>query len=256
MKRFLFISLVIFLSLLQIAPTRALEKASQPIIKQASLGLAVDSNGTLWGWGVNGKGELGYFGGDGWDLIGPHQMHPRQVLFSDGIPAPLESDISVVPEIAHVLIDGKPVSLPVLMNYDDQGGGTTYVRLRDLAYSFNDTRSNFNVSYNNATGITSLFIGGYTPIGGEMVPPDLNAQVAKLSRGAFGSSSTDAAEYYHTLTVTDNKGDSCTYIRLRDLAPSHYFNVIWDGRQIIMETGTWYTWSEVSFLPLNNKTIN
>ena len=208
------------------------------------VGYAIRNDGTLWSWGTNGKGGLGYFGGDGWDVIGPQQTSPRQVLFLDKIPAPQETVVSVTPEVIQVLVDGEPVTFPVLMSYDERGGGTTYVRLRDLAYALSGTRSGFNVEYNALTGVTSLLLGGYVPIGGELVPPTLNAQTTKVIRSTFGSSSTLEVEYYHTLSVTDTKGDSYTYVRLRDLAPSRVFNVIWDGRQVVIETGTWYTWSE------------
>lgn len=79
------------------------------------------------------------------------------MLFFDGIPEPLEKDISVFPDVISIIIDGSPVFFPILMSYNEQGGGTTYVRLRDLA-------------------------------------------------------------------------------------PSHYFDVIWNGEKIIVKTGTWYTW--------------
>ena len=77
-----------------------------------------------------------------------------------------------------------------------------------------------------------------------MVPPALNTQMAKITRSMFGSSSTREVEYYHTLSVTDANGDSYTIVRLRDLAPSHVFNVKWDGRRVVIETDTWYTWSK------------
>lgn len=224
-------------------PVQILEHVAH-VIAGDCICYAIKDDGTLWSWGTNGKGELGYFGGNGWSNIGPQQTYPRQVIFSDGIPAPLERDLSVIPYIANVIVDGDPIDFPVLMSYDEQGGGTTYVRLRDLAYEFNNTRSNFNVSYNDITGVTSLFIGGYVPIGGEMIPPDLKAQTVRVKRTTFGSSSTLNTEYYHTFTVKDTRGDPHTYIRLRDLAPSHYFDVTWNGEQIIVNTGTWYTWSE------------
>lgn len=226
-------------------PVQILDQVAQ-VSAGDCVGYAIRNGGTVWSWGTNGTGELGYFGGDGWDLIGPQQTSPRQVLFLDGIPAPLETEVSVTPDVIQVLIDGEPVTFPVLMSHDKQGGGTTYVRLRDLAYVLSDTRSDFSVEYNDLTGVTSLFLGGYVPVGGEMVPPVLDPQTAKVSRSTFGSSSTMGEEYYHTLSVTDAKGDSYTYVRLRDLAPSHTFNVIWDGRQILIQTGTWYTWSECS----------
>jgi alpha-tubulin suppressor-like RCC1 family protein len=211
------------------------------------VGYAVRNDGTLWSWGTNGTGELGYFGGDGWDVIGPQQTNPRQVLFLDGMPAPRETEVSVTPDVMQIYIDGEPVAFPVLMSYDGQGGGTIYVRLRDLAYALSGTRSGFNVVFDDLTGISSLLIGVYVPVGGEMVPPILDTQTAKVSRSTFGSSRTSGAEYYHTLSVTGARGDSYTYVRLRDLAPSHFFNVIWNGRQVVIETGTWYTWGECSF---------
>lgn len=224
-------------------PEQILDQAVQ-VSAGDCVGYAVKNDGTLWSWGTNGTGELGYFGGDGWSAIGPQQTSPRQVLFSDGIPSPLEREVSVKPDIIQVLVDGQPELFPVLMSYDEQGGGTTYVRLRDLAYAFRGTRSGFNVETNDLTGETSLLLGGYVPVGGEMVPPMLDRQTAQISRSTFGSSSTMEKEYYHTLSVTDTKGGDYTYVRLRDLAPSHVFNVMWDGQQVVIETGTWYTWSE------------
>lgn len=226
-------------------PVRILDQVSQ-VSAGDCVGYAIRNDGTLWSWGTNGTGELGYFGGNGWGLIGPQQTSPRQVLFRDGIPAPLESEVYVTPNVISVLIDGQPVTFPVLMSYDEQGGGTTYVRLRDLAYALRGTRSDFNVEYNPLTGVTSLFLGNYVPVGGEMVPPSLNAQTAKFSRSTFGSSSTLEVEYYHTLSATDVKGEPNIYVRLRDMAPSRVFNITWDGRQVVIETGTWYTWSECS----------
>jgi len=35
------------------------------------VGYAVRNDGTLGSWCTNSTGELGYLGGDGWDLIGP-----------------------------------------------------------------------------------------------------------------------------------------------------------------------------------------
>lgn len=82
MKKYICAFLAVSLAISLSCPVWAAEEVDQPIIKQVSLGLAIDASGTLWGWGDNSKGELDDIGsGDRLDpWTGPYQTTPIKLM--------------------------------------------------------------------------------------------------------------------------------------------------------------------------------
>ena len=117
-------------------------------------------------------------------------------------------------------------------------GGSTYFKLRDLAYALNGTNKQFSVGYDGATRAITLTSGkAYTVVGGEM---EGVATAAKAATAAL--SKTVIIKDGETLNLTVYGIGGNTFFRLRDLMSAFDINVGYDPvkRAITIDTTRGY----------------
>lgn len=128
-----------------------------------------------------------------------------------------------VPSIANtVILNGKEHTLWAYLFVDEYGGGTNYVKLRDVAALMDGTSAQFEVEWNQELLSIYLTRGeGYTEVGGELVPKDGSRRPFVYS---YSSLYCDGVPYTRTAYTIDSNN----YFKLRDLADLFDFYVEWD----------------------------
>lgn len=122
-----------------------------------------------------------------------------------------------------VNVDGWNWKIPVITTYDAKGGGTSYVKLRDVAYILQGTGGAFSVEFDGSTVLTSG--GRYTPLGTEL-------------QGAAGSELKTAqsvvvldgeSRTLDAVWAKANETDYFIYYKLRDLGDALGLSIGWDA---------------------------
>lgn len=133
---------------------------------------------------------------------------------------------------ADVTVNGWKWRLPTVTGVNEQGGGTTYVKLRDLAYILNGTGGQFGVEFDGSTLVTTGV--GYVPVGDELRALS-GAEVQQVSSvmEVNGESRTLEAVWVKT-------GESDGYLcyKLRELGDALGLNIGWTAEQgVTITTG-------------------
>ncbi len=133
-----------------------------------------------------------------------------------------------------ITLNGKKVTLPTFQLFDANGGGTNYVRLRDIAALLDGTAAQFDVSWNGKVVIVPRT--AYASRNGtEGVSPfDGDQPYTKLGDSI---SVGGADKTLDGIVLTDANGGGHTYFKLRDLGMVCGFGVDWQqGVGIIINT--------------------
>lgn len=133
-----------------------------------------------------------------------------------------------------ITLNGNKVTLPTFQLFDANGGGTNYVRLRDIAALLDGTAAQFDVSWNGKVVIVPRT--AYASRNGtEGVSPFSGDQpYTKLGDSVLVGGANKTLE---GIVLTDNSGGGHTYFKLRDLGTQCGFAVDWQqGVGIIINT--------------------
>lgn len=137
--------------------------------------------------------------------------------------------ITAVPTSSKVLLDGNDVNIEAY-NIDN----SNYFKLRDIAMILDDSKKSFNIEWDNSNNaITLIKNKKYSPVGGELASSNV-----KRSKGAV-KSSTEVYLNGKKLTLTSYNINGSNYFKLRDIAGTLDFEVIWDAVQnaVVINTG-------------------
>ena len=125
-----------------------------------------------------------------------------------------------------VTVDGKAVEFQMYALVDENGNGTNYIKLRDMAYVLNGTKAQFSVGYDNATKSISVTSGQpYEASGAEMTTPYSGDRA--YTGGTQTIQVNGEAVEMTAITLLDDAGGGYNYFKLRDLGKALGFNVGW-----------------------------
>lgn len=137
--------------------------------------------------------------------------------------------ITAVPTSSKVLLDGNDVNIK---SYNIENNN--YFKLRDIAMILDGSKKSFNVEWDNSKNAINIVKNKkYSPVGAEF------SNQEKSNKSAVKSNS----EVYlngKKITLTAYNIDGSNYFKLRDIAETLDFEVIWDSVQnaVIIETAT------------------
>lgn len=137
----------------------------------------------------------------------------------------------VPPTAVSVLLDGQPTTLNAYVFREDlQGGGATYVKLRDVAQMLKDTSARFQVGWTAQEGVTLQTGQSYTAVGGEgVLTGGASARPFYVNQSSVN---VDGGERTLKAYVIDQNN----YFKLRDLGDALGFEVDWDGTHVVVNT--------------------
>ena len=125
-----------------------------------------------------------------------------------------------------VTVDGKAVEFQMYALVDENGNGTNYIKLRDMAQVLNGTEAQFSVGYDNASKSISVATGeAYTSTGSEMTTPFSGDRT--YTGGSQSIQVDGEATEMTAITLLDDAGGGYNYFKLRDLGKALGFNVGW-----------------------------
>ena len=125
-----------------------------------------------------------------------------------------------------VTVDGKAVEFQMYALVDENGNGTNYIKLRDMAQVLNGTEAQFSVGYDNASKSISVATGeAYTSTGSEMTTPFSGDRA--YTGGSQSIQVDGEATEMTAITLLDDAGGGYNYFKLRDLGAALGFNVGW-----------------------------
>ena len=125
-----------------------------------------------------------------------------------------------------VTVDGKAVEFQMYALVDENGNGTNYIKLRDMAQVLNGTKAQFSVGYDNASKSISVATGeAYTSTGSEMTTPFSGDRA--YTGGSQSIQVDGEATEMTAITLLDDAGGGYNYFKLRDLGKALGFNVGW-----------------------------
>lgn len=150
------------------------------------------------------------------------------ITLPEQIPAPV-SALVAAPNASAIVVDGEIVSFDAYTINSEN-----YIKLRDVAYTLNGTRVQFNVSYDGMINITSGT--AYTPDGSEMKSKGTANKTPVLNKAKIMLNGKEVELTAYTI-------DGNNYFKLRELAQTFDFGVGWDGSTstITVDTSVPYT---------------
>lgn len=123
-----------------------------------------------------------------------------------------------------VTVDGKKMEFQMYALLDENGNGTNYIKLRDMAQVLNGTKAQFSVGYDNASKSISVATGeAYTSTGTEMTTPFSGDR--SYTGGTQSLQVNGKAVDMTAITLLDDAGGGYNYFKLRDLGKALGFNV-------------------------------
>lgn len=162
------------------------------------------------------------------------------ICFNLAVPALATASGTAKASTQPVMVDGKAVEFQMYTLLDENGNGTNYVKLRDMAQVLNGTKAQFSVGYDNATKSISAITGqAYTSTGTEMTTPFSGDRA--YTGGAQPIQVDGKAVNMTAITLLDDAGGGYNYFKLRDLGKALGFHVGWSAETgVIVETGRPY----------------
>ena len=152
------------------------------------------------------------------------------ICFNLAVPALAAASGTAKASTQTVMVDGKAVEFQMYTLLDENGNGTNYVKLRDMAQVLNGTKAQFSVGYDNATKSISAITGqAYTSTGTEMTTPFSGDRA--YTGGAQPIQVDGKAVNMTAITLLDDAGGGYNYFKLRDLGAALGFNVGWSKEQ-------------------------
>lgn len=125
----------------------------------------------------------------------------------------------------NVTVNGWKWVLPTVTVVDETGGGTNYVKLRDVAYCLKGTGSEFSVEFDGSTLLTPG--ESYQAQGDELKSGDTGSLERVKSAVVVGEESY----LLDAVWVKTGETDGYLYYKLRDLATVLGFQVGWTAGQ-------------------------
>lgn len=137
----------------------------------------------------------------------------------------------VPPTAVSVLLDGQSVTLNAYVFRENlNGGGGTYVKLRDVAQLLQNTSAKFQVGWTAQTGVTLQSGQGYTAVGGEgVLTGGSGARPFYVNQSAVNVDGK-------ALSLKAYVVDQNNFFKLRDLGTALGFTVDWDGTHVLVNT--------------------
>lgn len=123
-----------------------------------------------------------------------------------------------------ITLNGEKVTLSTFQLFDANGGGTNYVRLRDIAVLLDGTAAQFDVSWNGKVVIAPKTAYASRNDTEGVSPFDGDQPYAKLGDSILIG---DAEQTLDGIVLTDASGGGHTYFKLRDLGAQCGFTVDW-----------------------------
>ena len=156
------------------------------------------------------------------EIIGGSTQPSQPTPPADTIPASGTAKAST----QTVTVDGKAVEFQMYALVDENGNGTNYIKLRDMAQVLNGTKAQFSVGYDNASKSISVATGeAYTSTGSEMTTPFSGDRA--YTGGSQSIQVDGEATEMTAITLLDDAGGGYNYFKLRDLGKALGFNVGW-----------------------------
>lgn len=140
------------------------------------------------------------------------------ICFNLAVPALAAASGTAKASTQPVMVDGKAVEFQMYTLLDENGNGTNYVKLRDMAQVLNGTKS-----------ISAITGQAYTSTGTEMTTPFSGDRA--YTGGAQPIQVDGKAVNMTAITLLDDAGGGYNYFKLRDLGAALGFNVGWSKEQ-------------------------
>ncbi len=183
----------------------------------------------------NGVRVIANFGPSGYKLADGAILSPGSIVSYGvkdalaGVNAPATG--AATPTASQIRIDGKATAFPAY-----NINGYNYVKLRDLAYSLQDTQKGYSVVWNPEKNTVEVHTNArYTPIGGEMGRSSLQAGVGRLTAPPILCDGITVQLPAYSILQSN-------YVRLRDMASLLDFSVTYDAKEnrIVIDTSNSY----------------
>lgn len=196
-------------------------------------GNAPSATDKMTGYRDYADGVIIYYpeGASGWTTPTWNGYVTRSYVLSDGVPVPAITMVDAVPSKSAVLVNGREVAF-----YAYNIKGNNYFKLRDLAFTLNGSKAQFEVTWNQDLGAILMTSGErYTLTGGEMETGSSTSQI-----GMLNSSKLYLDGQAVDLTAYTIQGSN--YFKLRDIGALFNFSVEWDGanEKVIIDTNLPY----------------
>lgn len=117
----------------------------------------------------------------------------------------------ISPSTCRISIGENDFQIGSYLLVDSLGGGTNYVKLRDLASILNNTNAKFNVEWTNSDGITITQGQSYKKVGGELIPKGEGLKAFSYNDGYLTINGEEIT--IQGITILGNN-----YFKIRDLA--------------------------------------
>jgi len=148
-------------------------------------------------------------------------------------PAPSSKDVEPSPyggtayvSSSTITVDGQPVGFKTYA-LRNTSGETNYIKLRDIAYTLNGTKAQFQVKWDGRVNLST-----HTPYTADGTEMQAFFDGNRAYQDASAATTVDGAEVpMSAILLKDDAGNGYTYYKLRDLGRILGFNVDWNADQ-------------------------